>query len=388
MNVNAYYPTKTAVSKLLVENIKHDSPSNLLDLGAGDGSLLNAALQKWNGTEVTASELDCSLCDLLSKNFEKLKLIRGNSLDLLEKRILKANSFDVAVCNPPYLKYNNSEYHKNLLNAAGFSSCASWSKVPSDLLFLAKNLLLLKSSGHLAIILPDSMLTGEEFRAFRRDLVLKNKVYAVIQLPENIFNNTGAITHIVYVQKGLPSDQRIPLYKADESGSIVNESWASKESLGQRLDFKYWSWFNKSKFDFKQTTLGNIAQIIRRGNSTHNDLKKSNLPFFHTTSFKSSPINIVSDHRVFPVNTSIARAGDILLARVGTRVLGKAVKIKEGYIAYSDCIYCIRVPEKFQDRLFYQFLSGQGQAWFKANSKGVGAQLISKRDLLNFPFDF
>ena len=61
------------------------------------------------------------------------------------------------------------------------------SVVTSDVIFLLHNLRLLKKGGTLGIILPDGLITGKKFQILRQSLLSNHRIEAVIQLPDNSF---------------------------------------------------------------------------------------------------------------------------------------------------------------------------------------------------------
>ena len=96
-------------------------------------------------------------------------------------------------------------------------------------------------------------------------------------------------------------------------------------------------------------------------------------------------VNLLPDETKANSEFRCAREGDILLARVGKRCIGKVAIIESGRINISDCVYRIRPPEGMAEYLLDSFLSDKGQRWFEAHAHGVCAKVISKRDLLQFP---
>jgi type I restriction enzyme M protein len=79
--------------------------------------------------------------------------------------------------------------------------------------------------------------------------------------------------------------------------------------------------------------------------------------------------------------------GDIVLARVGSSVVGKVGIVKEGFFVPTDCLIIIRVHENLRDRVFSLLKSINGQEWIHAHTKGVAAQHITIEDIKNFPIN-
>ena len=111
--------TRDSFSKLLVENISKRNPSRILELGVGNGSLIKYAIKKWKEARFTCTDINPDEFKLLSKT-TKIEFIIESGLHtdlktVLNKRKLK---FDVAICNPPYLKgfVKDKEQYKELIS--------------------------------------------------------------------------------------------------------------------------------------------------------------------------------------------------------------------------------------------------------------------------------
>ncbi len=93
---------------LLANFVKLRAGAKVLDLGAGCGVI--SLIMAWRSPEIliTALELQTSLFELCQSNIELNKLvsrIQGIQGDLRHiSSLLKAASFDLVVCNPPYYK--------------------------------------------------------------------------------------------------------------------------------------------------------------------------------------------------------------------------------------------------------------------------------------------
>ncbi|MGX7835646.1 hypothetical protein ACWKSR_10900, partial [Campylobacter fetus subsp. venerealis] len=71
------------------------------------------------------------------------------------------------------------------------------------------------------------------------------------------------------------------------------------------------------------------------------------VPFFHTTNFKNYPKGVFEFNMTSEFNyLTVASKGDILLARVGSRCIGKFLVVLSGEIILSDCVYRIRVKKE------------------------------------------
>ena len=109
--------------------------------------------------------------------------------------------FDMVLMNPPYSA--NWDADKERLSDPRFSACGVLApKSRADYAFLLHGLCHLKPAGTMAIILPRGALSrGSHEGIIRRRLVEDGRVYAVIDLPANLFYNTPLPTSVIVLKK-------------------------------------------------------------------------------------------------------------------------------------------------------------------------------------------
>jgi tRNA1(Val) A37 N6-methylase TrmN6 len=389
MNDLAQFNTNGIFSQLLVRQITQTNPVTIIDLGVGDGSLTRAAVERWRNANFYAVDIDRKCTAKIERDFPFVKVNNLNSLiiSLDKKLVLNRGTIDVALCNPPYLQLQHQLKYSKMLIHADLDRCIELKKITSDILFLAQNLQFLRNGGELGIILPDSLVTGHEFRIFRENLLAKHKVKGIIELPDKVFLKTEARTHILLIEKGGQTAPIIPVYRANNNGECTDVIEIPSPKLVHRMDFGFHLWQIKNSTPTKRT-LNDIGAEIKRGTVYNCILKKTRQPFFHTTNFKSgSPSNSSNQIGASYKKQVTAKRGDIIIARVGKRCLNKVMMVKSKEFIISDCIYRIRVDLKFRKLVFQAFNSCSGQEWIKSNAHGVCAQVISKIDLFNFPVE-
>ena len=248
----------------------------------------------------------------------------------------------------------------------------------------------LRDGCELGIILPDSLLTNQNFGGLRRDLLANHNVKCIIQLPDKVFSNTEARTHILILEKNGKSKSNIEVSKSNFDGEITHSILVDINELIHRMDFDFHFWSSKQNNQIeKNLTIENIVESLKRGNKTKKYLQNLNISYFHTTSFKlqSMYLELNSTINDFPPNLSLAMPGDILIARVGKRCIGNVSMVKKGFIPISDCIYRLRVSDSYKRITFESLISEKGQSWLQAYAHGVCARVISKADLLKFQID-
>jgi type I restriction enzyme M protein len=231
-------------------------------------------------------------------------------------------------------------------------------------------------------------MTNHYFCSLRNALLMKHNIKSIIQLPDNVFSKTEARTHIMIIEKNRKGKSEVEVAKANSDGEITHSLSIDKNKLVQRMDFDFHYWVSQLTKPIRNyLTIGDVAVSLSRGNKTKKDLQNLEIPYFHTTSFNfhGTYLSLGFSQTDFPSNLSLAIPGDILIARVGKRCIGKVAMVKHGFIPISDCIYRLRVADEYRDEIFKSLLSSEGQSWLEANAHGVCARVISKIDLLQYP---
>lgn len=385
MDSLGFYDTRGLISKLLVEQFQTATPQKILDLGCGQGSLLKAALGRWPQSLVHAAEIDRQRHERIQSSFPNIRAIHIDGLDKqLELHLeIDEGTIDVAVCNPPYRRFPATPDFQSLLKAAGLD--CKYRVLTADLLFLAQNIRLLKPLGELGIILPDGLLTNKDFISLRQVLIDRHEVFGVIQLPDKAFSHTEARAHILLLRRNGVTASLVPLHKANLNGEIISTVSVPKSEIVHRMDHDYWHW--RSTMDAtKGITLAQLEADIRRGQRTRRELENQRLHYVHTSDLPATPGKLLRLPASIPNSVSglVATPGDILLARVGKRCIGRVALVESGYGLLTDCVYRIRVPEAWRSIVWRAFGSQAGQDWLRAQAHGVCAQVISKGDLRTF----
>lgn len=386
-NLNAYY-TRTEVGDLLSSVLDIKAPRTVLDLGAGEGSLSRAASDRWPDASCTTVDVVQEAADHLSEMFRQKKVShRHHHWDVLTKELpsgIEDETFDLAVCNPPFFKPVQSPDHLEILARAGLrEACPSPSDNRAEILFLAQNLRLVRKGGTVALIAPDSLLTGDRFRAFRAAILDRYYVSCVMQLPGHSFHNTEARCFVLVLRKEPPEDHDIKLLRYQNTAAL-SPIWVSKSQAVERMDYD----FHASSSDAEQGgfSLQDLRAEVRRGSFSTAQRKSLSEGIFHTTDFKSLQFGRVE----FPgaplpskEKAVIAEAGDILMARVDRSLHQKIAIVTKGRSAITDCVYRVRLPEEHQERVFNALRSTHGEQALLSATKGVSARLLGKAALLS-----
>ncbi len=383
MTLLSQYYTQQIYSKLLINTIDVEYPAMILDMGVGDGSLTKAALERWNAAQYFAVDIDSKNCEIIKSVSDSIVIVNEDGLDpsINKKLKIKVGTIDVAICNPPYGTILNEETFNILYKRAKLNSCITLKRVPLDVVFLANNLSMLKEGGQLGIILPDGVLTRKDLRGLRRELMNNHTIKSIIQLPDNIFKGTEARTHILILSKGQSNYKKVNVMFANENGEIKNVLHVDKNDLIDRMDYSFHLWKSEQTLSIGKSLL-DLGVHISRGSYTHKDIKRLGVNYIHTTNIFDEQINSILLPEEYKAKI-YALKGDILMARVGKRCIGKIAYIEKGEYLITDCIYRLRVPPKYRKVIWNYLNSKEVNTWMNVSAHGVCSKVISKEDLLN-----
>lgn len=116
-------------SVFLANTAKIDKNDKVLDLGCGSGILATLALIKKHAALAVGIELQPDVADMARQSVkinrldDKLTIVDGDVKDI--KNLVKAESFDVVLCNPPYFQGEQST-KKNLSRAESTAALADF----------------------------------------------------------------------------------------------------------------------------------------------------------------------------------------------------------------------------------------------------------------------
>ncbi|MEJ6398507.1 HsdM family class I SAM-dependent methyltransferase [Yoonia sp. 208BN28-4] len=386
--------TKVSVGELLARHIPCDDPQTLIDLGAGEGSLSKAAVQRWPNISIVTVDLDPTTTLTLQESLHRVGCINHRhhqrdalTVDLSSGLIEEHGRFDVAVCNPPFFNPKWSRDHADVLQLGDLAdACGSKAEVTAEVLFIAQSLALLKSGGRLAVVVPDSLITTSRAQKFRKSLLQNHTVETVIQLPLNSFHETDAQCFIIVLKKDGGPTQALTLLNADVDQNLSQPIQISGINAENRMDFNFH--FLRCEKSDSHTTLRELGAEIFRGSISTVQRKVAEFPVFHTSDYKDiidGEINLPELGSLTQSAKVVAEAGDILMARVDRNLHEKIGMVANGSAVLTDCVYRIRLPQQHRDLAYAALCSDKGRMNLKALTKGVGARIIGKADLLDMP---
>lgn len=373
-----YTPNKIAIFAVK-ESLKHikSGDINAIELSAGEGHLLSALKQSKPKSEVVAVDIDIKNSLFLKNAFPEAEIIHGDSLKDLSH--LSKRSFNLGLGNPPFIKLNQfSDYQLALsrdclgLDLKRLPSCRA------EVLFIARYLDLLEDGGVLAVILPDSIVSGVRAKKFRVSLLKKFHVCSISEIAGGPFTKTEAKTHVLIVRKLEPQKSKVVVQRISSEGRVLKSLKVPLLSLEDRMDYS----FHGRSISKSLNNLKDCASI-KRGSYTHKDLKVLSCSYIHSTNIQASNDNINLDKKIIDSKSVIARKGDLLMCRVGSRVVGKFRLYMGEDILVSDCIYVIRFHKASVRNKYIKYLkSSQGKEELNSLARGVCSRYLTKEALL------
>jgi type I restriction enzyme M protein len=290
------------------------------------------------------------------------------------------------LCNPPFFKPQWRDDYQEILEDAGLAEAfAARARVPAEALFVAQNIRYARDGGAVGLILPDGLLTGARYQRFREILLAEHAVDRIIQLPRRIFKGTDAQTHILVLRKRLETPRRVPLQQLSEHGELSKPIFVSHDDAAHRMDYA----FHSPKHAKAAVTLAELGATIARGSIEPVAGQSARETEFHTSSFPKGvgrwavhlPGNELSPEKGY------ARQGDILVARVDRCLHQKVCFVSSGTMPLTTSVLRIQVNPTYRKLVLKALLSETGAKRLEATSRGVGARMISQRDLLHMELD-
>ena len=390
----ARYYTDPTIGQVFVSLFDRGNANSILDLGSGGGSLTIAAAHRWANARIQTIDLDLDAeaqirTSMASAGHNAHEHLVADVLDEELPNKVGGSRFDLAVCNPPYMRIRWREGFTRILADAGMQSLHAIppAALTSDIMFVAQILRLAEPGAEIGVIVPDGLVSARRSRAVRQALLERVRVMRVVQLPRGSFLGTEAQAHIIVFRNERGRGEPVEISNFDIDG-ISAPVAVDKQAAESRMDFSFYQTGIRSRRGFNLRALG--AEIIRGSLSTV-EARACGEPVFHTDQFDSA---VALSHRLpeQPVckdrpGRRVAEPGDILLARVDRDLQRKICVIVRGRAVLTDCVYRVRVPATWRDVVARALLSESGQAALLRASRGVGARMLNKQDLLDMEIE-
>lgn len=241
--------TPHQVSEVMAQIVAKSSEiKSIYDPTVGSGSLLltvkkhlDKNVQRdliYYGQEKNTATYNLTRMNLLLHGVrpEKMKIKNGDTLssDWPEdpKNPNEGVQFDAVVMNPPYSAKNWNKAGLKVSDSRFELAGALPPDSKGDFAFLLHGLYHLGTNGTMAIVLPHGVLfRGSAEGTIRERLLKKNRIDAIIGLPNNLFTNTGIPVVIIILKKNRKNDD--PVLIIDASNSFIK---VGKQNVLQEKD--------------------------------------------------------------------------------------------------------------------------------------------------------
>ena len=385
------YYTDFAVGQVFVSLFDRHKASSILDLGSGGGSLTLAAARRWMDARIQTVDVDLRAEEHIRSGMASAGHLHHDHLvaDVLDENLpemVGGPRFDLAVCNPPYTRIKWRDGFARILAEAGMEGLRALppKALSSDIMFIAQILRLAEPGAEVGVIVPDGLVSARPYRAVREALLQRVRVMRVVQLPRRSFRGTEAQAHVIVFRNERGRGEPVEISHLDADG-VSSPIVVGHEDARIRMNHGYY--LSATRTSKKGFSLRGIGAEITRGSLSSAEARACTEPVFHTSSFHQESsfeyrldgTSVASDRP----GRRLAQPGDILLARVDRNLHRKICLVERGQAVLTDCIYRIRVPAAWRSTVVRGLLSDSGQAALIGATRGVGARMLSKEDLLD-----
>jgi type I restriction enzyme M protein len=383
--------TKSSVGDFMIGQLETSGKPRVLDLGAGDGSLALAIRRRWKKASITTLDIDETVEGRIRTSFGSSssshhRHVTADALDEHLPALLSASEFELAVCNPPYMRVQWRESFRRILGEVGLGELHA---LPSDVLtsevmFIAQVLRLAREGAEIGLIVPDGLISGLRARPIREALLSRTNVRKIVQLPRGSFRHTDAQAHVIILRNEPSSGGKIRIGSLSSTGEN-SVRLISTEDAARRMDWNFYS----TLAPLRGASLRQLGATVTRGSLSSKEARAFLSPVFHTTNFKDtrSGVAYLAGGSV-PSGPTTAEPGDILLARVDRNLEEKVCMVHQGSATITDCILRIRLPEELRQKAFVALTSSFGKDAIRRAARGVGARMLGKEDLLDMELLF
>ena len=192
------YFTPDKLAEYMVNMIPDDSIKTVIDLSMGECGLLEKAKDRWPDARLYGADIDEELILKINKDSPYIKTFHGDSLSSdLENwksynKIVKKRGFDLAIANPPFDFYKQSEVDIN----------QNEKKImPIEIRFLYQYIDIVKENGYICIILPYGFLSLDLYKEIRRQLPEKVTIIKIMKIFNTCFKKIDADTCLMLMKK-------------------------------------------------------------------------------------------------------------------------------------------------------------------------------------------
>lgn len=230
-----YYTRSASIVRYMVEKLSVSDGLKVLEPCAGDGIFVDALNDKVPGLSIDAYEIDPQAAALLKTKYESFANVRVHCEDTLTSHSLSLLSnaggfYDRIIGNPPYgawIDYEKRRYLKKLYPGLYVKETYA--------LFLYQCVRLLRESGILVFILPDTFLNLHRHTALREVLLKNTLIREICLFPSSFFPGVSfgySNLCVITLQKSSDEDKCASnSFRVVTGLKSVDEMWSLNRSL-------------------------------------------------------------------------------------------------------------------------------------------------------------
>ncbi len=204
--------------------------ARMLNIIAGDGhtNVLNMNSLDFERWDENLKDEDWT--DTYFEGWKRLKKLRK------VKNENKEFNFDIVMANPPFAGDIKEGRILHRYELGKKPNGKYQTKVGRDILFIERNLDMLKSGGRMAVVLPQGRFNNSSDKNIRDFIAEKCRILAVVGLHGNVFKpHTGTKTSVLIVQKW---DDKLCPKKDDYNIFFATMQEPSKDNSGEKIYVK------------------------------------------------------------------------------------------------------------------------------------------------------
>lgn len=369
--------------------ILDSSGGRWLELGSGTGQIAKAVYDLAMPDGYVGVEVDediASLCpNLPGFEFFGHDVLSAISLD----RLLGEQQFDHVIGNPPYGTHELPEQaRKRILKLCPeLEMQRAWA--PIDLYFMLESLSRLKSTGAGAFIVGTDIPSGPQTQPFRKMLLEQASEIECYELPSTAFGvGVEVRAYILVTRFGRARTNHVTLGRLNKQYEITSLRQVKRELSVENMTLGYHEFYDMNKalkHASHGVTMRDLDVSIIRGSRTRAEFVRQGIEHFHTSDFPKTGVEISLGSEKPAESFQQAAVGDILLPRVGTRCLERQALVVSGQSPYSESVFRVRAPARYQERVLRWITSGECANWRRAAASGACARHLTVSTLLDMP---
>lgn len=380
------YMTPPVLSSLVASELGQCDVA--IDFAVGDGALLSAVSSLSSGqTRLIGFDIDAQM-SIAAKSALKNSVIH-HANGLLAKLQEKIGNRTLGIVgNPPFVP---GSYDKSGWVQRAFPDLIGKQGVErAEIQFLARSLVVGKQHGaRVVMVMPIGFADGDIYRNIRKSLMSHYHILRSIEVSGCAFDDTEARTVVLVIDTSAPPARSTEICDFDYINNRIVRVLKGKLQPGTRLDARYHRAAVSLGLLDAVVRLKDLQVSITRGLFSRKEAAQNSIEALHTTNLTQASTGVINVPSKIVADSSqklvLAKEGDILLPRTGTRVKWKPVVIGSGQAPITDHVFRIRAPDVVREVVYKSFMHPLFETWLKGVSKGVCATVLTKRELLEMP---